>query len=307
VRKKEFLAKSTLLLTALIWGAGFIFSQTALDAGIGPSALLMAKFGIAAVLCGVLFRKAIRTNMSRRALRRCVPIGVILVVSFYAQTFGLKYSTPSNCALITAAYVVITPFLWRLCFKRPVRRLVYFASALCFAGVVTLSVDFAGGVSFRMGDIWTLAAALLFAVQLVATEAFVGEMDYKTFLFIETATAAICSLAVFLITERDLSGIRTPIGLGSVVYLGCLSTFLCSVMQTSAQRYVTSGPVALILSMEAMFGAGLSVLLGYDPPSWKIFVGGAAILLSVVLPEVFRERAAAGESGAAECKTSEKT
>ena len=258
----------------------------ALDAGFGVSALLVGKFGTAALLSGIVFHKTIREQMSWRIFRRVLPVGAVLVVSFYAQTFGLQLSTPSNCAFITAAYVVITPLLWRIVFRKKPPRTAYLASVICFIGVVTLSVEFTGGMALRVGDIFTLACAVLFAVQIVASEALVEGIDFRILMFVQFATAAVIAFAVFMITERDFSAALTAKGFGSIAYLGIGSTFLGFNLQTASQRYVNSSTAALILSLEALFGVIFAVLMGYDAPTLKLFIGGGLILLPIILPEL---------------------
>jgi drug/metabolite transporter (DMT)-like permease len=287
-RKKRALAKGTLLITAVIWGAGFIFSQTALDAGFGAAGLLLGKFGIAAILFGLIYRRAIAANLKPAHLLRGIAVGLILAASFFAQTLGLKYSSPSNCALITAAYVVIVPFLWKIVNRRRVRGIIYLASALCLAGVAVLSVNLSGGLRLGVGDLFTLLAALLFAAQIVATESLLGGMDYRVLLFLQFAAAAVCSLAAFLVTGRDFTPFLNPAGAGSVLFLGVFSTCLCYLLQTSAQRFVPSSTAAILLSMESLFGAVFSVLAGYDALSPRLALGGALVLVSVALPDLAR-------------------
>lgn len=163
--------------------------------------------------------------------------------------------------------------------------MAYIASVICFAGVALLSFDAAGGFGFRVGDLWTLLAAVLFAIQIVATEAVIGNTDYKLVLFIEMATAALVSFILFIVFERDFSAVLSTNGLLSILFLGTMSTCLCYVMQTSAQRYVSSGAAALILSLESLFGAALSVIVGYDPAEPRLIIGGALVMLAVILPE----------------------
>ena len=292
--KKHGLSKCALALAALIWGAGFSFSQMALDAGFGASAMLVGKFGTAAVLSGIVFFKTIREQLTWRIFLKILPIGIVLILSFYTQTYGLLLSTPSNCAFITAAYVVITPLLWRIIFHKKPPRSVYLASVICFAGVVTLSVKFttgnsfgiAGGISFGAGDILTLVCAVLFAVHIVASEKLVTEIDFRVLMFSQFTVAAIVALTMFFITERDFSAVRTPKGLVSIIYLGVGSTFFSYNLQTSAQRYVNSNTTALLLSLESLFGVIFAVLIGYDKPTLKLLIGGALILLPILIPEL---------------------
>ncbi|MDR0446480.1 MAG: DMT family transporter [Oscillospiraceae bacterium] len=316
--KKSSAARLTLVLTAIIWGAGFVFSQAALDVGFGPAGLMLVKFGLASVLVGIIFRRAVRRGFverNKKSIRGAFILGVTLAFSFLAQTLGLMLSTPSNNALITAAYVVITPFLWRLAFRKKPHRAAYVASVICFIGVAALSLDFSGGLSFRAGDLWTLLCAVFFAGQIVATEALVGEMEHGFLLFIEITTAALTTLVLALVarfvseispgtsgilqalmvTPRDFYALITPMGIACVAFLGVLSTGLCYVMQTSAQRYVSSGAASIILSMEALFGAVFSVIIGYDELSPRLVLGGGLILASVMLGEIVGIRSARRE------------
>ncbi len=74
-------------------------------------------------------------------------------------------------------------------------------------------------------------------------------------------------------------------GMSAVVYLGVFSTCLCYFLQTTAQKHVNSTKAAIILSTESLFGSIFSVLLGYDPLSAQMVVGGVIILASIILPE----------------------
>jgi drug/metabolite transporter (DMT)-like permease len=103
---------------------------------------------------------------------------------------------------------------------------------------------------------------------------------------VQFLTAALFSLIAFFSFDGSFAAFKSASGTLSLLYLGLLSTCLCYLMQTAAQRYVASGPAALILSMEAFFGAVLSIMLGYDPASPRLIFGGALILISVTLPEL---------------------
>ena len=286
MKNRQAFSKLTLVVAAIIWGGGFIFTQMTLDAGFSVIGSLLGKFGIAAIVSGIVFRKAIREHLTLRLFLKLLPLGLSLIASFFAQTTGLAMSSPSNNALITAAYVIIVPLMWRVVFRKKPAPIVYIASILCFAGVVVLSVNFTDRISFGAGDLWTLLCALLFAGQIVATEYLVREVNYKVLLFVQFAVSAVVALAAFLIFDRDFSAALTLKGGGSILYLGILSTCVCYVMQTSAQRYVSSNIASMILSLESLFGAALSVVFGYDPLNPRLMIGGALVMVSILLPEL---------------------
>ena len=70
------------------------------------------------------------------------------------------------------------------------------------------------------------------------------------------------------------------------LYLGLLSTCLCFFLQTAAQKYADATKAVIFLSMEGVFGSLFSVMLGLEPFTWMLGVGGSMLFLSAVLTEV---------------------
>jgi drug/metabolite transporter (DMT)-like permease len=217
-------------------------------------------------------------------------VGGFLFLGFFIQILGLERSTPSNNAFITGAYVVMVPFILWLALKKKPKPVIFFSSFLSLGGVAVLSINPSTGFSMNLGDLLTLISALFFALQIVATGVFAASVPHLVLVFTQFATAAILSLAVFLLGDRDLSGFAGLRGAGSVLFLGIFSTFLCYFLQTSAQRFVSSSKAGIIMGMEALFGTIFSVIMGYDQPNPRMFLGGLMMLTSIILPEFFAEK-----------------
>lgn len=159
------------------------------------------------------------------------------------------------------------------------------SSFLCLIGIGILSVNLSSGISFQIGDLLTLGCALLFACQIVTTGILAVRMEAKVIVFLQFVVAAAWGFLMFLLTDRDFSAFLNADGMSAVVYLGVFSTCLCYFLQTTAQKHVNSTKAAIILSTESLFGSIFSVLLGYDPLSAQMVVGGVIILASIILPE----------------------
>ena len=76
---------------------------------------MFVRFAIAALIVGIVFHKDLKKNMKKEHIKGGLLIGTFLFLAFYVQTVALQYTTPSNNAFITAANVVIVPFLWWAC------------------------------------------------------------------------------------------------------------------------------------------------------------------------------------------------
>lgn len=128
-RMIKILASLSLLLVTVIWGSAFVVMKSSLDC-ISPSYLLACRFTLAALALLIIFRKRI-SRMTASEFRYGALAGVLLFVSYYFQTYGLKYTTASKNAFITTLYVIIVPFLhWLISRIRPSKYSMA-AAALC--------------------------------------------------------------------------------------------------------------------------------------------------------------------------------
>ena len=287
------LAPFMLLVVTIIWGSGFVASQAAIDGGYSASFIMFGRFTVAALVVKLVFFSKLR-RFTRRELILSGISGVLLFLSFLVQTVGLKYTTPSKNAFLTATNVVMVPFIyWAVTRKAPGIRAV-FSAVICFIGVSILSVDFSEGLSFGAGDLLSLICAFLFALHMVVIDRFTQEMDAVRLTFGQLAGAALSALLLcfcrFPQTLADLNTLSLSgaarTGWLAILYLGIFSTCLCYFLQTTAQQYVTASKAALILCMESVFGTLFSLLFGYDSLKWTMVVGGIMILGSIVLAEL---------------------
>lgn len=285
-KKVQTVSKFLLLLVAIIWGSGFIGSQMALDAQLSSAFIMFVRFAIATLIIGVVFFKDLKKNLKREHLKGGILIGLFLFLAFYVQTVGLKYTTPSNNAFITASNVVMVPFIWWVISKKRPSIKIFVSSFLCLIGIGILSLNFSQGFSFQVGDLLTLLCAFLFACQIVATGILAKQMDTKVVVFLQFAVATVCGFIMFMLTDRNFTAFASPKGMAAVIYLGVFSTCLCYFLQTTAQQHVDSSKAAIILATESLFGTIFSVALGYDRLTINMVVGGMIILASIILPEL---------------------
>ena len=144
----KVLASASLLFVTIIWGSAFVVMKNSMDA-ITPTYLLAYRFTIAALGMAALFWKQIR-GMSMQEFKCGALAGLFLFISYYFQTYGLKYTTASKNAFITTLYVVIVPFLaWAVNHVRPKANNLI-AAGFAVVGLALLSLK--GDLSVNFGD-----------------------------------------------------------------------------------------------------------------------------------------------------------
>ncbi len=296
-KAQQRLAIAGLLLVAAIWGAGFVFTKYTLEAGLSPSAVMLGRFGLAAIACLVFFNKTLRREYKKGQWKGGLTIGVVLFAAFYTQTAGLQYTTPSNSAFITGAYVVMVPFLWWMLAKKRPAWVLFLACFVALAGVGVLSIQPGGGFALGFGDALTLVCAGLYAVQIVATALLARTMHPTVLVTWQFSVAAVLSLAAFLITDRNIAAFAQSSGWAAIAYLGLCSTFMGFGMQTLAQTRLSSAKTGIVLSTEALFGALFSVVFGFESVNTRMVVGGVLLFVSILLPEIWAARRASRGEG----------
>lgn len=280
------IADGLCILVAILWGTGFIASQNAIDAHMGPALIMAIRFLVGGVaMLPFCLRQPARIRGTD--LRRGALAGVFLFLAFYAQTYGQARTTVSNTAFLTATNVVMIPFLaWIFSGKRPEGKTFVIAAAT-LAGIGILTLNPADILHFNGGDGVVLLCALLFACHIFYLGRAVEGANPSIINLVQLLTAAALSLLTLFLAERDsIRAADFSAGLGSVLYLGLVSTCLCFFLQTTAQKRTSQSRAGICLSTEGLFGSLFAVLLGMEPFTVRILAGGLIILGSVALLEV---------------------
>lgn len=286
MHKKQW-ANIACLITAMVWGGGFIATASALDT-FGPGTILLLRFSGSALLflALVIIRKP---KISRKGIKASVLSGIFLYFAFLLQTLGLKYTSTGMNAFLTAVNVVIVPYLsWIIFRKKPLDR-QFAASGLCLFGIGCLSLS-SGSFSFNMGDVLSLGCAFLFAGQIMATEKAAAVLDPFLINAIQMGVAAVLSLPYALLAESWPALISAGAWL-SIAYSICIATTLAYMLQTWAQKYTDASSASVLLCTESLFANLFGFLILHEQKTWVMLLGGAMIFLSVLIVEgVFAKR-----------------
>src|SRR3989475_6722911 len=160
-------------LTTVIWASPFPATKLALDQML-PLSFLFLRFLISSlVLVAVLILAGRPIGRTAETLRTAAIASVFLFLGYVTQTVGMRYTTASNSAFITALYVVLGPlFLRRFDFR------LWTALSFALSGLWLLIRPSA---EMNRGDLYTLACAAAFALHIIAVEAYVRRSEVLTF------------------------------------------------------------------------------------------------------------------------------
>lgn len=295
-QKKMLMADGALLLTALVWGSGFVATKNALD-HYSPTDIMLIRFGIAALIVGlVFFRKIFPLN--GKEIRAGMIIGVVLFFGFAFQTAGLQYTLAGKQAFLTGTNVIMVPYLYWFLKKEKPDGYQLAAAGMMLAGIGFLTLDLNNSFSLNKGDILTLVCAVFFAAHILSIGFFAKTYHPIKLTFVQFLTTFVLSGFWRLFTGEEVFRIPTQY-LTDVLFLGIFSTFLAFLLQNLAQKHTSSTHAAVLLSLESFFGSVLSILILGDAFSPKMIIGCIIIFAAILTAETkwrFLPGRALGES-----------
>lgn len=278
--KKALIA---LFIVTLIWGLTFPLIRLSVQ-HISPLSFVFFRFLFAVcVLFPFIYKELNQTSYS--LLISALLLGLFNFLSYSSQSIGLKYIPANESAFITATAVIFVPALMQI-FKIGTPNIIdYGCSLLCILGLFILTGASIHQISF--GELMTVGTALSFAIYIILMERItLKKPNYKLLTFYQ-----ILFITLFSSPFADMhpSQIFTSSSvIISILFCSILATVLVLYLQTKYQQYVAATKVALIFCVEPVFASFFAFLINGEPITSEILIGGAIILASICLPDVWR-------------------
>ena len=149
-----------LLLTALIWGNGFVAQSVGMDY-IGPYTFLIPCIFI---LNKFNFIDKSKKEDNKTLLKGGILCGVVVCIANIFQQFGIVYTSVGKSGFITALYIIMVPLLG-VFIKKKVEGKTWVSVFVAMAGLYLLCIN--ESVSINKGDVLSLICAFFFSIQIL--------------------------------------------------------------------------------------------------------------------------------------------
>jgi drug/metabolite transporter (DMT)-like permease len=279
-----------LLLTAGIWGFGFVAQSSGMEY-VGPFTYNGIRFilGSLSLLPLIFFRRArgkLQTAAGTgRPLAFTFAAGTVLFFAVAFQQLGLMFTTAGNAGFITGLYVVLTP-VFGILLKKKTRLPTWIGMVVALGGLYFIFMPEDMG-TVNPGDLMTVISAVFWACHILLIDNLVQRMDP---LILSSGQFAWCGIYAWLAALtiepfvkgwafslapdsiqkwETLTGFfnnpRIPeILLGAaipILYGGLASVGIAYTLQVVAQRDAPPAHATIILCLEGSFAAFGGILL----------------------------------------------
>lgn len=270
-----------LLFVTLVWGTTFPVLKIASSSlsGVEISGL---RFCVAAVCMLPFALRVPRATWKDGAL-----LGVFALVSYVAQAFGLEYISSNRSAFITSLNVLMVPLIGVLLGTR-VSWLVLACAVLACCGIGLMSWE---GGAHLLGDSVTVLCALAYALYVIVLSQRSVRHNAQQLVATQIIFMAVFSVlwiggsSAFSDAWRTLP-VRAAPHWPLLVYLGAIATAGMLFLQAIAQRNLSADKAAVIFAMEPVFAALFGWLWLHETLSLQAALGGALVVLAVILSEL---------------------
>jgi drug/metabolite transporter (DMT)-like permease len=262
----------------LSWGAGFVLMKDAIS--MQPVFDFLATRFTLATLVMVLLRPQVLAVINRDVLIKGSILGSTLGLGYITQTIGLELTTAAITGFLTGLYVVFTPILVWIIFRKKVTKRVLAGSVLAFAALLFISFN---GLSVDLGQIWLIACALLFAAHIIGLSAWSTSKNIYALTVVQLASASVVNWLGAL-----ADGYQAPPNSfvwSTVIFTAVFATALAFWAQTWAQSIMDPSRVAIILTTEVIFAAVIAVAVGQETLAIRTVIGGVLIVLAMLIVE----------------------
>lgn len=260
-----------LLITAIVWGTGFIGQKIGMATlpaiGFNGTRQFMAGLVLLPIAYAGLKKSgyfdrerndsAVIAERKSRAIRGGIVCGIMLSLGTNLQQIGLITVDAGKSGFITALYIVMVP-LFSVFFGIKLNRKVVVSCLIAVAGFAMLSLHLNGtGITF--GDWLTLASGACFALQIISVNRYVDEENELLLSVIQMMFTGISSFVVTAIFENyTFEGFIACLPV--LIYMAIFPTGIGYTFQIIGQKYTDATTAAFLMSLESVFAVIFGVI-----------------------------------------------
>lgn len=292
----RFLPHAVMTALITIWSASFVVSKVALQS-LSPFALVATRFWIA-VLCLLPF--VLRRNVLADLRAAFLPglfAGSALSTGYLLQMAGMTGTSASMGGLLAGLIVPLVALGGFLFFRAPMGAKSIAGLVLAIAGIATIcwpsqaaangTQDTLRGILLQIGSSCSYAAHVLLLSRFGRSAPIAA---FATWQLVVTALAG--TVAVLLVGEFAAAPATRVTWNGELLfaigYLSVLATAVGIGVQSLVQHKVPSTHLALLFALQPLIAALCGALLQGDHLGTTQLLGGALIVLGVVVTSLDR-------------------
>lgn len=230
----------------------------------------------------ILARPKVLRDFNWDLVKRGVPLGILLGLGYITQTIALELTTAAITGFLTGLYVVLTPLLGWIVFRKKLDKRVFIGVVLAAIGLGFISLN---GLTIEPGQIWGILCAIFFAAHIVGLGHWSPGKNVYVLTVLQLGTMAVINWVCAVAVDGSYQAPGNWDVWFAVIFTAVLATAVAFFVQTWAQSLMDASRVAIILTSEIVWAAAIAVAVGQEVLSLRTILGGAIMLVAMLIVE----------------------
>ena len=206
-------------------------------------------------------------------------IGLLVAASTGLNYIAVGYIDPGTAAMLAQTATIFALGLSVIWLREHLSFIEIFGAALALVGVFIIS--FQPGDVLRIGSLMVLASAFMYALHAAIVKRYGGDMDFSN-IFLWRLAATTSFLLLFTTAGGQWVWPEKEAWL-IIIVAGTVDVVLSRALYYIALRRLKMSIHTIILTLSPVLTVLWSLLLFSERPSTQAFIGGALVILGVVI------------------------
>ena len=279
-------AETLLAAVILARSTSYLFTKIGLQS-IGTFNLLALRSLFAFALLSLMFRKRLR-GIGMKTVLRGAALGAAFFLVMTAELNGLKSTDTSTVSFLENTAIIFVPLFEAVLMRKLPKGVSILSALAALMGVGFLTLK-NGAISFTTGEIYCVAAAMLYAASIILTDRLSHKDDGFIIGLLQVGFMGLFALIASFVWETP----RFPQGgteWGVILVLAIVCSGFGFTFQPVAQSKTTAERAGLFCALNPAFASLLGVVFLSEPVTAQGVIGSALILLSLLIPHLFGKK-----------------
>lgn len=284
-KQTNLFAILSVLGALVLWGSSFVAIKIAYTT-YPPLTLAVVRFVVATLILGALtLLPKNRVKLEKKDIFTVAVCGLTGIMLYAVlQNIAMQWTSASSATLIIASYPIITLLMESAIYKIKLSAMKIVAILIAIAGVVILSyVKSELRVEGELlGITLLIIAGVVWAVYNFMMKKVVNHYPPITLLFYTTLFGTIFMLPLALI-ERAKWQQPSLLSFSMMLFLGVFCSVIAFLLYNHGLKTMAASTITSMLNLMPIIGVFFSWLLLGEQVTLRKFVGGAIVILGVML------------------------
>jgi drug/metabolite transporter (DMT)-like permease len=291
-----------LVVSLLLWSGNSVVARYAMVSEVPPIGFAWWRWVVALAIFLPFTAAGLWRDRAliRRHWRFLAAFGVVSIACYNTFFYlGLEHTTAVQGSLIQSVLPVLVLLMGLVLFGEPITLRQWVGVALSLGGAALIvargSLAALGALTLNVGDLWCLAAVLVWAGQIVLMRWKPRELPIVRFMAVTTAIGVVCLAPAY--AWEHASGRTMPVDWTTaalVLYVAIFASVIASTIYNEGVFRVGAATSGYFGNLFPVFSAGLAILLLGEEIAWYHWIGAGLVLGGIYLATADRRARAAG-------------